>query len=257
MPKIRAAAKKFGIHMSDSTRSSEYQEGDVAVTDVERRYTPAAVELRAMTGDNQNRIGGYAAVFGKLSKNLGGFVETVRSGAFSKSHADGWPNVVARYNHDPNMILGTVRGRTLELRVDSAGLWYDVEPPQSRHDILDLVGRGDVAFSSFAFRVFPGGDEWKTTDQSYPMRVLNEVQLVDVAPVPDPAYADTTAGLRSLANYLHVEFEEVHACAERDELRKFFVRTDGGPSPVAKPKPRTFGPVAAAALLARRSDPWE
>ena len=107
--------------------------------------------------------------------------------------------MVCRYNHDPNMVLGTTAGGTLQLRTDNVGLDYEVLPPKSRADILELVERRDIQFSSFAFRVPPGGDEWGTTDQNYPMRTLHEVQLVDVAPVLDPAYPDATAGLRSLA----------------------------------------------------------
>lgn len=222
---------------------------------VERRYTPSAVELRADATPDGKRIGGYGAVFGKLSRNLGGFVEQVATSAFNESRSDGFPNVVARYNHDSNMVLGTTAGRTLDLHIDGTGLWYEVLPPQSRADILELVGRGDVQHSSFAFRVPTGGDEWGVTDQNYPMRTLRAVQLVDVAPVLDPAYPDATAGLRSLALHLQVELEEVRQMAEADELRKFFVRTDGPAKP--KPKPRTLGAAAMVALLNRKEDPWE
>lgn len=251
MPAIKAAAKKFGIQVADDSGGRSF--GGL-MTEAERRYTPGAIEVRsAMEGQ---KIGGYGAVFGKLSRNLGGFVELVDTGAFNQARSLGWPNVVCRYNHDPNMVLGTTAGRTLQLRTDSVGLDYEVLPPQSRQDILELVERGDVGFSSFAFRVPQGGDEWRTTDQNYPMRVLHEVQLVDVAPVLDPAYPDATAGLRSLAAAMDAPLEEVRSLADRDELRKFFVRTDNRGAPVPKKK-TMFAPVAAAALLARRTDPWE
>ena len=222
--------------------------------DTERRYTPGAMELRA-TADGQ-RIGGYGAVFGKLSRNLGGFVERVGDGAFNQSRSLGWPNVVCRYNHDANMVLGTTAGGTLTLRTDNVGLDYDVEPPKARADIVELVQRRDIQFSSFAFRVPQGGDEWSTTDQNYPLRTLHEVQLVDVAPVLDPAYPDATAGLRSLAAHFDADPDEVRVMAAQDELRRFFVRTDNRGVAV-KPKPTLFAPAAAVQLLARRSDPWE
>jgi hypothetical protein len=158
------------------------------------------------------------------------------------------------------MLLGTTAGRTLELTIDRTGLYYDVLPPQSRADILELVQRGDVQHSSFAFRVPPGGDEWSATDQNYPMRSLREVQLVDVAPVLTPAYPDATAGLRSLAAQVGAPLEDVIRYAEEDELRKFFVVTDragGRPKkPKAEPVRGMFGPAAAVAVLARRQDPW-
>ena len=238
MPKIRAAAKKFGVQVSDS------DSGRAAAVwgDTERRYTPGAMELR--TAADGSRIGGYGAVFGKLSRNLGGFVERVGDGAFNQSRALGWPNVVCRYNHDPNMVLGTTAGGTLQLRTDNVGLDYEVLPPQARADIVELVQRRDIQFSSFAFRVPAGGDEWSTTDQNYPMRTLHEVQLVDVAPVLDPAYPDATAGLRSLASRFDADLDEVRTMAEADELRRFFTRSDR-PS-YQPPKPRISG---AAALM--------
>lgn len=222
-------------------------------TAIERRYTSLVVELRAAA--DKRAIGGYAAIFERYSQNLGGFVEQVRSTAFNKSRGDGWPDVIARYNHDDNMLLGTTGGGTLRLALDDTGLSYDVDPPQSRQDIVELVQRGDVRKSSFAFRVPKGGDEWSTTDQGFPLRSLVSVQLVDVAPVNSPAYLDTSAALRSLADHKHVDPDELRSMAERDELRTLFARTDGK-GPKAQPKPRLFGPAAAAALLGRRADPF-
>lgn len=252
MPKIKAAAAKLGVEVGGSDSSSG---GRGMPADIERRYTPGMVECRA-AGDDGKRIAGYASVFGKLSRNLGGFVEIVEPTSFNKSRADGFPGAVCRYNHDPNFILGTTAGRTLELRVDSTGLWYEVLPPQARADILELVARGDVQHSSFAFRVPPGGDEWAVTDQSYPMRSLREVHLVDVAPVFDPAYVDATAGLRSLAMHVGAGLDEVRAMADADELRKFFIRTDNRGRPAPKPKPTLLGAAALTQLMERRDDPW-
>jgi hypothetical protein len=218
---------------------------------VERRYTFVAVELRAR-GDKP-RIGGYAAVFNRLSQNLGGFVEQVDPGAFNKSRGDGWPEVLARYNHDDNQLLGTSAAGTLRLELDNTGLLYDVEPPKSRSDIVELVERGDVRKSSFAFRMMPDGDDWDLTDQGFPRRTLVSVQLVDVAPVNAPAYMDTTAGLRALATKFEADFDEVRKLAEANELRRFFVKTDAG-APVKQRQP-VYGAAALTALLARKEDP--
>lgn len=221
------------------------------MTELERRFTAVPVEVRAE--GERRAIGGYASIFSRYSQNLGGFVEVVERSAFNKSRGDGWPDVVARYNHDDNMLLGSTGGGTLRLSVDDTGLTYDVDPPAARADIVELVARGDVRKSSFAFRVMPEGDEWGVNDQGFPTRRLHSVQLIDVAPVNTPAYTDTSAGLRSLAAHVGAEVEEVRSMAAADELRKFFVRTDKGGAPA---KPKTFGPAAAAALLARRSDPY-
>jgi HK97 family phage prohead protease len=246
----KAAAKKqmAALYAKEPTASSNKEE-----TMAERRFTLLPVEARAREG--RRSIGGYAAVFNRLSQNLGGFVERVDPSFFNKSRGDGWPDVIARYNHDDAFLLGTTNGRTLRLSLDSTGLDYETDPPQARADILELVERGDIHKSSFAFRVYPNGDDWGLSEQGYPMRTLLSGQLVDVAPVTQPAYLDTEAGLRSLASRFEAEVEEVRSLAQANELRRFFVKTEAG-KPVQKAKPRTFGPAAAATLLARKSDPW-
>jgi HK97 family phage prohead protease len=227
------------------------------MTEVERRYTPGQVEVRGFTAEfaaERRTIGGYAAKFNKPSQNLGGFVERVLPTAFNRSRGNGFPEVRARYNHNDNMLLGTTASRTLRLDIDEVGLVYDVDVPESRADVYELVLRGDVTKSSFAFKVIgDDGDEWALSDQNFPQRSLLSVDLVDVAPVSiPPAYPDTSSGLRSLAAHMQAEFEEVRALAEAGDLRKFFVRTDSGTKPA---KPKTYGAAARMALLGRKSDP--
>jgi len=213
----------------------------------ERRYTSWPVETRAR--DNGKSIGGYAAVFNKPSQNLGGFVEEVDPAFFNDSRGKGWPNVVARYNHDDAYLLGTTAGSTLRLSVDGTGLDYEVNPPEARGDIVELVKRGDIRQSSFAFVTHE--DEWGVTDQNFPKRRLISGTLVDVAPVVSPAYLDTSAGMRSLAVRVGADEAEIRSLAEAGELRKLFVRTDTPSTAKAK----TFGPAAVARLLSRRDDP--
>jgi HK97 family phage prohead protease len=218
---------------------------------IERRYTLVPVELRAR--DDRRNIGGYAAVFNSPSHNLGGFIEVVTASAFNNNRARGWPDVIARYNHDDNMLLGTTGGGTLRLDVDETGLRYEVTPPAARADIVELVERGDVRKSSFAFRMVENGDDWAMSDQGYPQRNLLEVQLVDVAPVNMPAYQDTSAeprsldaALGSLARKMSADIDEVRKLAAENELRRFFVRTDG-----PRPKTKVFGPAALLELKSK------
>ncbi len=219
--------------------------------DSERRFTPGRVEVRAAS--EKRTIGGYAAKFNKPSQNLGGFVEVITPVAFNDSRGRDWPDVLARYNHDDNMLLGTTTARTLRLDVDGTGLVYEVDVPQARADVFELVQRGDVAKSSFAFRVVgEDGDEWGLSDQNFPQRTLKSVQLVDVAPVNVPAYLDTDTGLRSLASKMHADLTEVRQLAQANELKRFFLRSDMSPASTRQ----TFGPAARMALLNRASDPY-
>ncbi|MGH8430475.1 MAG: HK97 family phage prohead protease, partial [Solimonas sp.] len=92
--------------------------------ELERRLLREPVVLRA-TADGPGRIGGYALKFNKLSRNLGGWVEQIDPGSLKTSHGEGWPGVMARYNHE--MLLGTTAADSLRLAVDGTGLDYEVD----------------------------------------------------------------------------------------------------------------------------------
>jgi HK97 family phage prohead protease len=250
---IIARAKAMGMSSKiPDTWNSDGSLRAAPTLDVERRFTLVSVETRSASDGRPVRIGGYAAKFNVFSRNLGGFVEQVTPSFFNQSRGDGWPDVLARFNHEDSMLLGTTAGRTLELHIDNIGLDYEVEPPPSMQHVVELVQRGDVQKSSFAFRTLE--DDWTTTEDGGPLRSLVSGVLIDVAPVVAPAYTDTSAGLRSLAHRFDADLEEVRSLAEVGELRKFFVRTDtsGG----APPKPKIFAAAKAAELLARREDPY-
>lgn len=188
--------------------------------DLELRHISLPVEFRE-TPNGLGTLSGYASVFNRMSQNLGGFVERVDPAAFNKSLADQLP-VLARYNHDDNHLLGTTEANTLTLEVDGTGLRYDVAIPDttSGRDVRELAKRGDLRYSSFAFRTV--ADDWDFTPEGFPMRTLLAVQLVDVAPVNNPAYRDTTTGLRSLADRLHMDVAQVKDTAP-EELRKLLL----------------------------------
>ncbi len=268
MPKILTAARKFKIQVSGSQRDAL---GGNPLSDAfpERRFTRFPLEVRREANGGPSHIYGYAACFNKLSRKLGGFVEQVDSTAFNESRTENWPDVVCRFNHKDDLLLGTTHAHTLDLHIDETGLNYNVIPPQSRADILEYVDRGDVRHSSFAFRVFPGGDEWGVSEFNYPMRTLVSVQLVDVAPVLDPAYPDSTAQARamngaveSLANWVQGDPEEIRCRLSEGRAMEFFKRTDTvGPGPRQQPKPAPVKPVmsgaqAMLALQANMEDPY-
>ncbi len=202
--------------------------------DIEQRQVSQPVQLRSSQSGPSRQIGGYAVVFDVKSEPLGGFIEQIDRRCFNKTQGDGWPGVIARYNHSDDFLLGTVEGGTLQLSVDKTGLEYLVDLPQCRSDVLEMVGRGDVSKSSFAMRCYD--DSWGFTD-GQPLRTVLQARLIDVAPVNTPAYLqssastrDSTAALRSLARFTDAPIAEIIDLHNRDELRKLFVRTGSGPS---------------------------
>jgi uncharacterized protein len=157
---------------------------------IERRFTSGEVEVRQR--GSETTIEGHAAVFDKLSQNLGGFVERVMPGAFTKTLGEA--DIRALYNHDENLVLGRNKSGTLELAEDDSGLYYRITPPNTTYarDLMTVIERGDVSQSSFAFMAID--EEWGLSEQDFPRRDLLQVHLVDVSPVTYPAYLDTDTG---------------------------------------------------------------
>lgn len=225
----------------------------------EIRTARMAVEFRAADG-GLGTLAGYAAKFNTLSRNLGGFVETIEPGAFNKSLADG-VRVMARYNHDDMALLGTTDAGTLRLMVDEVGLMYEVDLPDTTmgRDVAALAARGDIHYSSFAFHIPVNGDEWGLTANDYMLRTIRTAHLVDVAPVNDPAYLDTSSGLRQLAASRSLDLAVVTAAAEANDLRRVLTKADLDPQGSDTPQTPTAGQddirsaldEARAALAAR------
>lgn len=192
----------------------------------ERRDSDSTIEVREENG--ATRIIGYAAVFDRLSHDLGGFVERIRPGAFKRVLNRG-DDVFALFNHDMDNLLATRGAGTLRLQEDGHGLRYefDLDPTDPDHQrVISKVRRGDLKGSSFGFRVGSDGDEWGVTDMDYPLRTLTDfAALRDVGPVTSPAYPDTATvaplALRSLAELTHVPVDDLVAA---DSLKDFLLR---------------------------------
>lgn len=182
---------------------------------IERRFREdSGLELRD-NGEGPGTLEGHAAVFDSLSQDLGGFVERVAPGAFAETLSE---DVRALFNHDRSALLGRASTGTLRLAVDSNGLAYEVDLPETSlaRDVAELAGRGDLRGSSFGFVV--RDDTWEEMDDGTIVRTLLSVRLYDVGPVTEPAYLETEApgkelALRSLGARLGREIEDPREAA--------------------------------------------
>jgi len=166
---------------------------------IEHRIFPSAELHVEERGNKPPMITGYAAVFNSLSVPLWGFREKIAPGAFAENLKTD-PDVRALFNHDPNLILGRTKSKTLRLWEDDRGLKIENEPPSSPtgQNVLEAIRRGDIDQMSFAFRVPKGGDDWDwSEDGDEDIRTLLKVELFDVSPVTYPAYPETSVGLRA------------------------------------------------------------
>ena len=142
---------------------------------------------------NGNTIRGYAAVYNSDSEWMGGFYEQIATGAFDGVMEN---DVRAYFNHDENLLLGRVSSGTLRISTDKRGLFYEVDLPNTTYanDLAELMKRGDVNQSSFAFLIEQ--DRWEQRDGTT-YRIIEKVsRLLDVSPVSQPAYPDATSELK-------------------------------------------------------------
>lgn len=172
---------------------------------IERRFfSPEAekdsglrIERRAADdgGNEEVWLTGYAAKFNEDSVLMDDFVEQIHPEAFSvvqERRGRRQPlETRALFNHDENHILGRYPD-TLKLKVDDVGLRYEVKLPRHRHDLEELVSRGDLKGSSFAFTIAPAGETWQKREDGMHVRTITRIdQLYDVGPVTYPAYSAT------------------------------------------------------------------
>jgi len=165
-----------------------------------RHLTADLTELELRETDGKKKISGYAARFGVLSENLGGFREKIRAGAFTRSINDA-ADVIANLDHSTRAqdLLGRTSTGTLTLKPNQKGLWFEVDPPdtQAARDVQAILSRPNELKMSFAFVVPEGGDRWEQID-GLTVRELVDVDLHDIAIVVRPAYQQTEVALRSM-----------------------------------------------------------
>jgi HK97 family phage prohead protease len=167
------------------------------------------IELHA-EGDGMT-FSGYAAVFDKLSEDLGGFREKIAPGAFDAT-LNQRRAIKMFWNHNQDIALGSSKSN-LRLTADATGLRAEAELPDTTagRDMATLVRNKIVDSMSFGF--VATGESW--ADRSGApvapwtqggIRTLTGIRLYEVSPVTGwPAYPQTSASVRELAEQIEAE----------------------------------------------------
>lgn len=157
---------------------------------------------------------GHAAVFDSRT-TIGdplrwGWYESIARSAFDKTLSEGDARFLI--DHASQLLVARKSAGDLRLSTDAVGLAVEAELDQELSYVRDLtrnLDAGRITGMSFGFWVVR--DTWTTEtvtveldgeerDFEVDVRVIDEVRLLEVSAVTFPAYEDTDAGVRSMAD---------------------------------------------------------
>jgi HK97 family phage prohead protease len=173
-----------------------------------RAYKPG-IELRAATDGGMPTLHGHFAVFNRATEinsyMEGHFMERIAPGAFKKTFLERKPKVLFQHGQDPQ-VGDKPLGPAQLLREDEFGAAYEVPLLDTSYN-RDLIPGLEAGLygASFRFKVmrqdiedFPEPSD--DNPDGLPMRTVKEARVMEFGPVTFPAYADATAGVRSMTD---------------------------------------------------------
>ena len=142
------------------------------------------------------------------------------------NHSNKVPDVLGRYrNSDKDTLSLVLRGDGIDCRCD-------LPKTNNANDTLELMKRGDITGMSFAFE-----DDWEDSENGVSYEKTNDIEdgkevwlrhvkkitaLYDVSIVTNPAYEQTTVGLREASEAIDnaIEAQMKRECGGNDEDKK-------------------------------------
>ena len=172
------------------------------------------IEIRSFAeaptlNEDGRTIEGYAIVFGVRSNVMYDweegrkFVEVIERSAVTDELLNSC-DIRALVEHNNQRLLArSNKGKgTLQLDIDDHGLKYRFVSPNTTHgnDIVEMVKRGDISGSSFAFRSSQENVRWEKESTGLWLRTVKGIEYIrDVTMTADPAYSQTEVTVRSIA----------------------------------------------------------
>lgn len=169
----------------------------------------AQLELRALPlnlNDEQDEstLSGVVNVPGSQSEILTNpisgkqFREVIEPGTFAKA-LENAKSVDLLYQHDKEKILSTTDNGSLDLHEDEeSGLIMSAKITQTSwgKDAYQMIKDGIVRSMSFGMNVIH--DTWLKGADGIPLRIIDEINLIEVSAVRNPAYAASAIEARGI-----------------------------------------------------------
>lgn len=168
----------------------------MTIRDEQKHIRNLGVDLRTRADEQSDKkvIEGYFSVFNSETELFPGVYEEIAPGAFDNTLSN---DIRALINHDTAYVLGRNKSNTLDLKVDSRGLWGSIEINENDSDAVNLyerVKRGDVDSCSFGFNILKEDTDYR--DDGSIKWTIREIDLHEVSIVTFPAYDDTSVQAR-------------------------------------------------------------
>lgn len=167
----------------------------------------------------------------------GHFLERIAPGAFRKTFKENRDRIKLLFQHGNDPQLGDKPiGRIEELREDDEGAYYEASLYEGLPTLVESGLRDGQYGASFRFQVMREDvlEEPDATDENpraLPERTIKELRLFEFGPVTFPAYADATAGVRSLTDHFVFEYLERHPEIVRSVLATDLSSTEDEDAP--------------------------
>lgn len=173
-------------------------------------------EIRAAEGGAEGQyVEGYALTFEQptVLYEFDGIEYKEKISRQALTQAD-MADVIFNYNHS-GKVLARTRNKTLELRVDSKGLFIRarLDGTEEGRKLYEEIRGGYLDRMSFSFKT-----EEDSFDRDTKTRSINKIKkLYDVSAVDIPAYDTTSISARS---FFEAEAEKEHKALVSAELRR-------------------------------------
>lgn len=151
-------------------------------------------QFRAAQREGKRYISGYFAVFGDVYNMFPGATESIDPHAFDDTLGD---DIRCLINHDTTLVMGRTKANTYTLRVDSTGLWGEVEVNEDDIHATSMwarVNRGDVDQCSIGFLI--EDEEREVREDGSVHWTLKKLRLLEGSIVTFPAYEKTSVKAR-------------------------------------------------------------
>ncbi len=157
--------------------------------DKQKQTRSLSSDLKTRSENEDMVIEGYFAVFNSETELWRGAYEEIAPGAFDNTLSN---DIRALIDHETRAVLGRTKSNTLDLKVDSRGLWGSIKINPNDGDAVNLyerVKRGDVDQCSFGFNILKESTDFRD-DGTVKFRI-EEIDLHEVSVVTFPYYSDT------------------------------------------------------------------